>query len=404
MNEKRSARTYLTWVVAIVFSCGILVGSWSVPAVAAQRDSDGDRMPDWWERDHHLAVKKRDARFDPDNDGLRNLGEFKNRLDPQSPDSDTDRLTDSEELRSYFTDPHQPDSDADELDDYAEAITYRTYPTHANDTAPDYVLGVAHRGASDYAPENTLPSFDLADRLGAEYVEIDVRATQDGTLVVFHDGMLDRTMRGPPESCNGPVAERMFAQLGECDAGRWFNENHPNRADVSYEGLKAPTLSEVFSTFGQSVNYYAEIKVPGIEEAAVQQIHAHDLTANVIVSSFDANVLRAVRGLDPQIGISQLIAEESAAQVAARLRGISEYADRVSIQQSVASRELVDLAHDTCLRVDPYTVNDWDRMKELFENQVDGIVTDAPNVLNRLMFDLQAAGTPVTQPELSGCA
>ena len=86
---------------------------------------------------------------------------------------------------------------------------------------------VGHRGASGYAPENTLPAYDLALRLGANGIELDLQLTKDGVPVVLHDRSLDRTAR--PTAGSGPadhkgfVREKTLSQIKGCDVGSWFN-------------------------------------------------------------------------------------------------------------------------------------------------------------------------------------
>src|SRR3954465_9193700 len=107
------------------------------------------------------------------------------------------------------------------------------------------VLIIAPRGASGHAPEPTFASYDLALKMGADYIEQDLQLTSDGVLVVLHDETLDRTARGPAESCTGLVSERTLAQIQQCDAGTWFNEAHPDLADPAYVGLRIPTMEQV---------------------------------------------------------------------------------------------------------------------------------------------------------------
>lgn len=90
---------------------------------------------------------------------------------------------------------------------------------------------VGHRGNVRFAPENTLPAFDAAIRYGADLVEIDIRQTKDGHLVVVHDETLDRTTDG-----SGPVADRTLAELRQLDAGSWFGPE--------FKGTRIPTLKE----------------------------------------------------------------------------------------------------------------------------------------------------------------
>src|SRR4028119_1977971 len=108
------------------------------------------------------------------------------------------------------------------------------------------VLNVGHRGASGYAPEHTIPAYDLALKMGADYIEQDLQLTKDGVLVVLHDETLDRTARPTAESapgdCTGLVREKTLAQIKTCDVGSWFNEAYPQYARPEYVGLKIPTL------------------------------------------------------------------------------------------------------------------------------------------------------------------
>src|SRR5262245_55585750 len=128
--------------------------------------------------------------------------------------------------------------------------------------AADPVLNIGHRGASGYAPEHTIPAYDLALPLGADYIEQDLQLTSDGVLVCLHDTELDRTARGAAENCTGSVGDKTLAQIKTCDVGSWFNDANPGLARPEYVGLQIPTLEEVFVRYGRRVNYYIETKSP----------------------------------------------------------------------------------------------------------------------------------------------
>src|SRR5678815_84753 len=129
---------------------------------------------------------------------------------------------------------------------------------------PPPVLNIGHRGASGYAPEHTIESYDLALKLGADYIEQDLQLTSDGVLVCLHDTTLDRTARGPVENCTGPVSAKTLAQVKTCDVGSWFNDANPDRARPEYVGLQVPTLEEVFKRYRRRANYYIETKAPAV--------------------------------------------------------------------------------------------------------------------------------------------
>src|SRR6185312_5605525 len=103
---------------------------------------------------------------------------------------------------------------------------------------------IAHRGASGYAPENTLPAFELAVRQGADALELDVRLTMDGAAVVIHDATLDRTT-----GLTGPVRARTLAELRLADAGLRFTPDGGGTLPFRDQGTRIPTLAEVLWTF-----------------------------------------------------------------------------------------------------------------------------------------------------------
>lgn len=104
-----------------------------------------------------------------------------------------------------------------------------------------------HRGANRYAPENTLPAFEKAILLGADYVEIDVRTSKDGQYFLLHDGNLDRTTNG-----KGPIADLDLGQIAVLDAGSWFGP--------AYRGLKIPTFDELIQLVKGHTQLYVDAK------------------------------------------------------------------------------------------------------------------------------------------------
>ena len=135
-------------------------------------------------------------------------------------------------------------------------------------------LIIAHRGASLIAPENTLAAFALAMESGADGIELDVRLSRDGVPVVIHDATLRRT--GLREEA---VARMDAKQLGEVDAGSWFNRAHPKRAREEYAREGVPTLDQVFRLLrDRDARLYVEMKFGADEGFA-------DLTQAVALSN-----------------------------------------------------------------------------------------------------------------------
>jgi glycerophosphoryl diester phosphodiesterase len=264
-------------------------------------------------------------------------------------------------------------------------------PTTTTETAlPAGALVVAHRGASGYAPEHTFAAYDLALEQGADYIEQDLQMTADGVLVVLHDETLDRTARGPAESCTGPVSARTLEELQACDVGSWFNEEHPDLADAAFAELRIPTMAEVFERYGPDVRYYIETKSPeaqpGMEQALIDLLDDVGLAGTaasarqVLIQSFSAASLELIHSIRPELPLVQLL-PVGAVIDEATLDRISEYAVGVGPFFGNVDADAVDAAHARCLDVHPYTVDAPADMARLLDAGVDGMFTNVPDVL-----------------------
>jgi glycerophosphoryl diester phosphodiesterase len=252
------------------------------------------------------------------------------------------------------------------------------------------MIVIGHRGASGYAPEHTLASYDLALRLGADYLEQDLQMTKDGVLVVLHDDTLDRTTGG---SCSGRVIDRTLEEVQRCDAGSWFNSAHPEHARPEYVGLRIPTLEEVLARYVEGASFYIETKnpedAPGMEEALIALLDQFGLREparaewRVLIQSFSESSLRKIHAMDPTLPLIQLVRARwaTAETIRARLPEIREYAVGIGPSWRDADARLVEAARSHCLEVHPYTVNDPARMQQLTDMGVSGMFTDVPDVL-----------------------
>jgi glycerophosphoryl diester phosphodiesterase len=257
------------------------------------------------------------------------------------------------------------------------------------------LLTIGHRGASGSAPEHTIASYDLALELGADYIEQDLQQTSDGVLVALHDETLDRTARGAPENCAGPVATKTLAQLKTCDAGSWFNEAYPERARPEYAGLRIPTLEEVFRRYGDRANYYIETKNPEraerMEERLVELLDRYGLRApaiarrQVLIQSFSPAGLRRLHALDPALPLVQLFyGEETSRTIQAGLEQVAGYAVGIGPSKDDVDAALVTAARAHCLDLHPYTVNERPEMERLAAVGVDGMFTNFPRELREV--------------------
>jgi glycerophosphoryl diester phosphodiesterase len=276
-------------------------------------------------------------------------------------------------------------------------------------TTDSTVLNIGHRGASGYAPEHTIPSYDLALEQGADYIEIDLQMTADRVLVAMHDETLDRTATAPEgvpeENCTGLVSDKTLEQIKTCDVGSWFNETYPEYANDEYVGLQIPTLEEIFQRYGTSVNYYIETKNPEavpcgcMEEKLLALMEEYDLLKpaaedwQVLIQSFSADSLQEIHAREPSLPLIQLYSDtETSESIQASLAEVSTYAVGIGPSKTDVDAGLVEAAHALCLDVHPYTVNEKKEMKALIALGVDGMFTNFPARLEKVLGKEAAEG------------
>ncbi len=262
--------------------------------------------------------------------------------------------------------------------------------------ADEQVLNIGHRGASGLAPEHTFAAYDLALKQGADYIEQDLQQASDGTLVVIHDATLDRTARGPVENCTGLVSEKTVEQLKTCDVGSWFNAAFPDRAREEYVGLQIPTLDEVLARYRHRTNYYIETKNPEaadeMEERLIALLEKYNLLRpaedrwQVLIQSFSPASLLKVQALEPELPLIQLFfGSETSETIQARLDTVAQYAVGIGPSKNDVDAALVEAAHERCLDIHPYTVNESEEMRDLIDVGVDGMFTNFPARLDEVL-------------------
>ncbi|MFN9576227.1 MAG: glycerophosphodiester phosphodiesterase family protein, partial [Gemmatimonadota bacterium] len=174
---------------------------------------------------------------------------------------------------------------------------------------PAQPLVIAHRGDSWRAPEHTIAAWRLALASGADVLEQDLQLTSDGRLLVLHDETGERTLRGA--DCGGAVRDRPLAHWQRCDAGRWFNERHPDRADPAYTTERLVALEAVLAAF-PTARFYIETKAPesapGMEDSLVAvltraRLRTRDAVrlVRVRLQSFSEASLKRLRQLAPEL-------------------------------------------------------------------------------------------------------
>jgi len=234
----------------------------------------------------------------------------------------------------------------------------------------DRCLVIAHRGASAAAPENTLAAFRLAADLGADGVELDVRRTVDGQLVVIHDASVDRTTDG-----TGRVAALTLDQLRRFDAGRKFGP--------PFRGERIPLLSKVFEVLGGRLLVDVEVKAAGVEAALLDLIRKTQMMDSVLISSFDAQVVAHVRDLAPEMpaGLLQSAADPYAA--------VSVRATAYLPEVTALTADVVASCRSHGLRVITWTVRTEEEARQALRVGVDGIIADDPTLIRKMLARLK---------------
>lgn len=250
-------------------------------------------------------------------------------------------------------------------------------------------LVMAHRGGAGLWPENTLYAFAHATQMGVDVLEVDVHCTSDGVPVVIHDGTVDRTTNN-----RGRVNEMTLLQLKALDAAYGWSLDGGRTYPLRGCGIAVPTLQEVFEAFsGMRFNIDIKQKQPSMVQSFCQMIRDYGMTKNVLVASFEPEVLEEFRRDCGEVATSAGPADiraflmmdaaqfDAAHRLNIRALQVPEYAGN----RCVLTRNFVEAAHARDLEVHAWTINDESAMQRLIDVGVDGIITDYPDRLLALL-------------------
>ena len=239
-------------------------------------------------------------------------------------------------------------------------------------------LNFGHRGASAYAPENTLASFNLAFDMGAGGVELDASVTKDRVPVVIHDNRVDRTTDG-----QGAVSEMTLAELKRLDAGAFFGSK--------FRGERIPTLAEVLEGPGRRGIVNIELKSGrlinvGLEAVAIakviDEVQASD---RVIISSFNHFALSCIHTVDPRLPLGFLYFNRAPLSFPYLKSQPLAQPTALHPRFTVVTPRFMEWARQRDYRINTWTVDDRDEMRRLINLGVDSIMTNKPDVLNQLL-------------------
>ncbi|MDM5224393.1 glycerophosphodiester phosphodiesterase family protein [Peribacillus sp. NJ11] len=235
---------------------------------------------------------------------------------------------------------------------------------------------IAHRGASGYAPENTIAAFDKALEMKVDYIEIDVQRSKDGELVVMHDNKVDRTTDG-----TGYIKDLTFEQLRSLDAGSWKGEQ--------FTGEKISTFGEVLDRYHGKIGILIELKspelYPGIEESVAQELIERNLdypqNEKIIIQSFNFESMKKIDALLPKVPIGVLTSSKAHTTEQA-LEDFATYADYFNPIYGIVTEDLVNQVHSHGMKISSWTVRSHESAEFLLSMNVDAIITDFPDYVD----------------------
>ncbi len=249
------------------------------------------------------------------------------------------------------------------------------------------IVDVAHRGASAYAPENTIAAFKLAKAKHADMFELDVQETKDHKLVIMHDTTLARTTNVEdvyPDRKPWKIADFTLAEIEKLDAGSWFA--------AKYKGERVPTLPRVLTAMrGKGLGMLLEIKSPALYPGIEKRIAAalkherswlrHDPSERrLAVQSFDWGSVRRFHAVLPKVPTGLLGTPK-----AGDLPKLAKYADQINPTFGDLTASYVKKVHASRMDVLTWTLNDRGDMEKAVRLGVDGIITNKPDVLRHVL-------------------
>jgi len=255
------------------------------------------------------------------------------------------------------------------------ALTFPATPSLAGD-APgpwrhDRPITVAHRGAPLQADENTMAAFKEAYRRGLDVFECDPRLTKDGVYVIMHDSRVDRTTDG-----EGMVADMTYDEVKKLRTA----SGHP-----------VPTLREALQfARDHDMGVYLDIKEPPADggRKLVGLIEETGMTGRVIVGCYHLKTVKMIERANPELSTCVSWPYPASTMWQAKRLG----ADAIGTLRGLATPRAIKKAHKKGLCLITMPINDEDEMRKLIERGLDGVQSDDPELLNKLLPPAETEG------------
>lgn len=237
-------------------------------------------------------------------------------------------------------------------------------------------LNIAHRGFSGHYPENTMEAFRRAVEVGCDGIETDLHMTKDGVIVICHDEKIDRTTNG-----TGFIANYNYKELCKFDAGIKHGEQ--------FKGERIPSIDEFLDYVRDKdllINFELKnniISYEEMEKKVIEKVYGFNMEKNVILSSFNHYSMIHAKQIDSSIKTGLLYQ--------AIIYKIDEYVESVGADAlhpfypAVMNKNIVEDIKKKGIMINAYTVNEQEDMKSLIELGIDGIITNYPDKLKKVI-------------------
>jgi glycerophosphoryl diester phosphodiesterase len=254
------------------------------------------------------------------------------------------------------------------------------------------IVVMAHRGFSGKAPENTLASFQKAIEAGSDFIELDVRFSKDGHLAVFHDDTLERTTNG-----KGKVADKTLGQLRALDAGSWFGS-------AAFAGERIPTFQEVLEFTRGRILINVELKkgeqgtytMTDLADRALEEVLKAGMGPYVLFSSFDLGAVGRIS--EKKTGIPAAFITGNPWSSATEAFGGRPLAF-LNPRKTVLNEKNLAAAHQEGVKVFVWTVDDEQEMRKFISMGVDGIISNHPDRLIRVLEQEMSPTSQISNPK-----
>ena len=245
---------------------------------------------------------------------------------------------------------------------------------------------ISHRGANKYAPQNTIPAFKKSLEIGVDGFETDVHLTVDGHVVICHNYTVDETSDG-----FGNISDMTLERVRELDFGSYYSDK--------FIGTKAPLLSEFLElcTDDSIKVMNIEIKKPLdgntiIADKTISAVKEAGLFDKVLISSFDPEILLRCKEVDAGCKTGFLYSPDRKVCYKKMITDYVGYAKELKVDYLhphylMVTERYVKALHDNGIGVNPWTVDDKETARKLLSYGVDGLITNVPDVMNKVLSD-----------------